>query len=254
MNLKKFFIATLVLSLTFTPKVFASCTDYYSQEDYDYIVKNTDPNDLDLSCSNGTLFTDEYLNEVDENLSNSDPIPMPRYFVSKLSVQPHKQVNGYYCGPANIQMIVEYLNGSADSQYTYASYMNTDAQGETYVYQMVNALNHYTSKSYSYIQGNNYNASTFSTLVKNKIQENKPIVLHAYTASLYMYNGVGLGHYLTVNGYTYTSSFGDDTGINNIYYVDPYDKVYSNGNVYGEHMDTTSNVYNTVAGERYIIQ
>ena len=261
MKFKKLFAFTLLFSLIFAPNVFADCSDY-SEEDYDYIVQNSDPSDLDLTCSNGTLFTDDYLMRIESALTFSQTVPnlidpgsiaTPNYFVNKLSITPYQQSNYYYCGPANVKMIVQYLNGTSAPQSTYASYMNTDSQGQSYVYQVTNALNYYTSKTYNYVQGQTYNSNTFATQVQSNIQANKPIVLHAWTQSLYMYNGVGIGHYLTVNGYTYSASFGSNPGIANIYYVDPYYVDYGNGSVYGEHMDTTSNVFNTVSGTRYII-
>jgi len=133
--------------------------------------------------------------------------------------------------------------------------MGTTSANGTYVYAVKNALNNYTSQNYNYVLGSNYNSSTFSTLVKNKISSGKPIILHANTSSLSKYNGTSLGHYLTVNGYTYTAAFGGSTGIDNIYYVDTWYANYGNGSVLGEQMDTTSNVFNTVnSSSRYIIQ
>lgn len=260
MNLKKLFIFSAICTLAFATNVSADTKktcENYTAEEYNYIVKNTDPVDLDTTCSNGTLYTDEYLlqleNELDKSLINSSV--QPRYYVNKLSVTNYRQDNGYYCGPANVKQVVQYLNGSSASQSTYASYMETNSIDGTYVYAIRNALNNYTSQSYSYVLGSNYNASSFSTLVKNKITANKPIILHSNTGSLSMYNGTSLGHYLTVNGYTYTASFGGSTGIDNIYYVDTWYGSYGNGSVLGEHMDTATNVFNTVnSSSRYIIQ
>ena len=60
----------------------------YTEEEYNYIIKNTDPADLDITCSNGTLYTDEYLlhleNELDKSLIESSV--QPRYYVNKLSI------------------------------------------------------------------------------------------------------------------------------------------------------------------------
>ena len=268
MKLRKTFIfvfsALCVFSVSM--RVFAkenSCSLYYSKTDYDYLVKNTDPADLDLTCSNGTIFTDTYLQNialemktlVTSNAISDDDNELNRYYVYKLSVPNYQQQNGYYCGPANIKQVVQYLNGSSSSQDTYASYMGTNSTNGTYVYQMKNALNNYTSQSYSYILGSNYNSSTFATLVQNKVSANKPIILHANTSSLSLYNGTSLGHYITVNGHTASASFGGGSGINYIYYVDTWSYNYGNGNVLGEHMDTTTNVFNTVSsGSRYIIQ
>ncbi len=259
MNLKKLLIFSIICVLAFSKSVLADTNnncEIYTNEEYDYIIKNTDPNDLDITCSNGTLFTNEYLLKIDDELESlSKNVIQPRYFVSKLSITNYQQENSYYCGPANVKQVVQYLNGTSSSQSTYASYMGTNSTNGTYVYAIKNALNNYTSQNYSYVLGSNYTSSTFSTLVKNRISSNKPIILHANTSSLAMYNGTMLGHYLTVNGYTYTAAFGDSTGINYIYYVDTWYGSYGNGSVLGEHMDTATNVYNTVSSSnRYIIQ
>ena len=74
MKFKKLFTFTLLFSLIFAPNVFADCSDY-SEEDYDYIVKNSDPSDLDLTCSNGTLFTDDYLMRIESALTFSQTVP-----------------------------------------------------------------------------------------------------------------------------------------------------------------------------------
>ena len=63
---------------------------------------------------------------------------------------------------------------------------------------------------------------------------------------LYVYNGVGLSHYITVSGYSYTASFGDSDWYQYLYYVDPYRANYGNGTTYGEHQDTVSNVFSSV--------
>lgn len=250
--------AICIMSLIFNMSVNASeCSDYTDME-YNYIIKNTDPADLNLNCSNGTLFTDEYLKNVNKELNDLNNVStniQPRYFVYKLSITNYQQQNGYYCGPANVKQVVQYLNGSSASQDTYASYMGTTSSEGTYVYAIRNALNNYTSLTYNYVLGSNYNTTTFSKLVKTRVSENKPIILHANTSSLAMYNGTSLGHYLTVNGHTLTSSFGGSSGIDNIYYVDTWYANYGNGNVLGEHMDTANNVFNTVnSSSRYIIQ
>lgn len=265
MKLKKTFLFVLstICIFAFANSVSAdeiSCKSLYSKADYDYLVKNTNPTDLDLTCSNGTIFTDAYLSKVNSEINSlaaisTNDIEPSRYYVYKLSVPNYQQQNGYYCGPANIKQVVQYLNGSSYSQDTYASYMGTNSNDGTYVYQMTNALNNYTSKSYSYVLGNNYNTNTFATLVQNRVSNNKPIILHALTSSLALYNGTNLAHYITVNGHTLTAAFGGSSGINNIYYVDTWYQNYGSGSVLGEHMDTTSNVFNTVNySYRYIIQ
>ena len=116
-------------------------------------------------------------------VSNVSPTSLT-YFVEKLDIPVYEQQKNYYCGPANIKMVVQYLEGS--------------------------------------------------------------LILNTVTTPLYVYNGVGLSHYITVSGYSYTASFGDSDWYQYLYYVDPYRANYGNGTTYGEHQDTVSNVFSSV--------
>lgn len=124
--------------------------------------------------------------------------------------------------------------------------MGTDDAGESNAYDMWRALNHYTSRSWTESWYSEYSTSSFANLVKNNIDDNKPLILNARTKTLYMYNGVNLGHYITISGYTYTASFGDSPWYGYFYYVDPYDRNYGLGTNLGEHQDTASNVFGTL--------
>ena len=168
------------------------------------------------------------------------------YFVEKLDIEVFKQEKDYYCGPANIKMVVQYLESSSESQSVYANYMGTDDAGESNAYDMWRSLNHYTSRSWTESWYSEYSTSSFANLVKNNIDDNKPLILNARTKTLYMYNGVNLGHYITISGYTYTASFGDSPWYGYFYYVDPYDRNYGLGTNLGEHQDTASNVFGTL--------
>ena len=111
---------------------------------------------------------------------------------------------------------------------------------------MYRALNHYTSKSWVETWHYDLTTSSFANLVKSNIDSNKPLILNTVTTPLYVYNGVGLSHYITVSGYSYTASFGDSDWYQYLYYVDPYRANYGNGTTYGEHQDTVSNVFSSV--------
>ena len=74
MNLKKLFIFSAICTLAFVTNVSADTKktcENYTAEEYNYIVKNTDPVDLDTTCSNGTLYTDEYLLQLENELDKS---------------------------------------------------------------------------------------------------------------------------------------------------------------------------------------
>ena len=80
MNLKKLFIFSAICTLAFATNVSADTKktcENYTAEEYNYIVKDTDPVDLDTTCSNGTLYTDEYLLQL-ENLTNTGYIDITK--------------------------------------------------------------------------------------------------------------------------------------------------------------------------------
>ena len=105
-------------------------------------------------------------------VSNVSPTSLT-YFVEKLDIPVYEQQKNYYCGPANIKMVVQYLEGSSDNQSVYANYMGTDSYQETNAYDMYRALNHYTSKSWVETWHYDLTTSSFANLVKSNIDSNK---------------------------------------------------------------------------------
>lgn len=169
---------------------------------------------------------------------------LPSY--KMLNVPCYQQEKSYWCGPANIKQVLQFLNGSSLSQSTYASDMGTASGVGTYVYKMVNELNAKQSKStycYDKIEGSEWSVDVLKSDIMNLTNVNLPSILHANTKYLAMYNGKSLGHYVTVSGYSLP---------NTIFYVDTYYNDYGNGSVLGTHQDTFQNAYNSISG-RYII-
>jgi len=162
----------------------------------------------------------------------------------------YQQEASYYCGPATIKQAVQYINGSSASQGTYASSMGTNGYDGTYVYKMASQMNYRQSAhtyAYQYI-GNGASSSVWSAIVNN-IWNNKPTILHASTSSLYMYNGVSLGHYITAIGYM-GLDFADSN--KQILYIDTWSANYGRGTTLGQHYDSMYNVASTVYN-RYLI-
>lgn len=227
----------------------------------DYAIEQASPDDIDLSSENGTIYTDEYLNELVESYARVKAVVDSNcktrsgicWMDRTLNVNTYQQENGYYCGPANIKQVVQYINGSSASQATYASRMGTNSSVGTLVYKMRDELNYRQSYNhYVYQQMNSGSYDTFMTIVQGNIfygndteVKGKPVILHAKTASLYQYNGTNLGHYLTVNGYDMIGG--------KITYVDPWNANYGRGTTLGQHIDSAINVFNTVSGSRYVI-
>ncbi len=228
----------------------ASCNKY-SEEELNYIINNSNPKDLDLSCSKGSIFTQDYLESIEASLKdimNNEPGISPRYYVDPvLNITPIQQEKSNYCGPANVKMVLQYLNGSSLSQINYANSMGTASNG-TGVEQVLNELNKYSPKRYQKV--NYISQDTFKSIIDNNIANNKPIILHAQTKSLTKYNGHATGHYLTVRGHSLRLP---SITVDNVHYVDSNNQNYGNGSTFGYQYDNFSNVYETISGWRYVI-
>ena len=87
MNKKIFLFALIIFTFSVTNvSAQSTCDSKYTPEVIASLQQNMDPADLDLSCSNGTPYTDEYLNTINqlkEELDNT-PVVQQRYFVNKL--------------------------------------------------------------------------------------------------------------------------------------------------------------------------
>lgn len=263
MNKKLFLFTLMIFAFSITNvNAQSTCDSKYTPEVITSLQQNMDPADLDLNCSNGTPYTDKYLNILNQLKEELDNVSMvqPRYFVNKLNVQSFQQQNQSYCGPANVKQVLHYINKTSLSQSQYASDMTDSASGQfAYVYQIKNTLNKYLASNdkYNYIPRSELTPAQFYNLINRNINNDRPLILHANTTSLYMYNGHTTGHYITINGHTITGTMNDDYSPINIYYVNTDYLDYGRGNVYGEFMDTFNNVYGALnplnSYERYLI-
>lgn len=238
------FVASIVL-LNLNMSVYASSINTTDDE---YLIKNRGPiEEIEKNSENLKLIEESY-----------SQIPMPMaYMPKRLNITAYRQETAYWCGPANIKQVIQFINGSSDSQATYASSMQTNSSDGTYVYKMVNELNKRQSKfTYAYKEVTSaVTESDIDAYIHLSVLQNKPMILHARTQPLYLYNGTNLGHYLTISGYSddIMGPFPDDyRGPNKAYYTDPYYADYGRGSVFGTHLTENSTIYNCVNG-RFII-
>lgn len=188
-----------------------------------------------------------------------------------LDIPTYQQERYYWCGPANIKQVIQYMTGSSDSQSTYASSMGTNSSDGTYVYKMANELNKRQSiHTYTYTQMSSSSKQTLANNIVFSTDFGRPCIFHSRTQYLYMYNGNSLGHYLTCRGYNFsgfsTASIedGEYSTLSNtvapssttldgtVYYTDSYYKDFGNGSVLGNHSDSLDNILNSLNG-RYLI-
>jgi hypothetical protein len=251
MNLKRIIFFVVFISSIFLINInntFALENKKISKETYDYIIKNTDPSELDATL-------DKYLNgNFNDEIINTNSMYATANFSYKLSVPNYRQETSYWCGPANIKQVLQYINGSSLSQATYASSMGTNSTDGTYVYKMRDELNNRQSREsyvYSLMGSGGYSFDSFLNFHSFALTKSAPLIYHIKTHTLYMYNGTSLGHYLTGSGYSYTEIPGS-TPLRMITYVDTYYADYGRGSVLGTFTAAAENVYAGLNG-RYLI-
>lgn len=162
----------------------------------------------------------------------------------QLSVPLYQQTEGYYCGPACVQMVLKYLTGTTYAQATLANSMGTSENGGTYVYRVRDGLNSYTSSgNYQYL--GTWEVSFSNSLIYS-VDKNKPVICHVMTGILPNYNyASNTGHYIVATGYyvAYSGSSATST----CRYNDPH----NNNSFYGTYncdISTMATAINNNAG------
>ncbi len=217
-----------------------------------YLVENTDPADYYIDENGNFKYTNNYLNSQPSNDYYQKTRNAVCWGARNLSITNYTQSNSYYCGPANVKQVLQYINGSSLSQSTYASNMGTNSSG-TYVYRIRNELNNKQSyHTYAYTQMGSGDLEKFKNIISSDIfygndteVKGIPVILHALTKALPIYNSHNTGHYLTVSGYSAIAR--------TVTYVDTNSSNYGNGNVLGSHTVSAEIMFQTVSGSRYVI-
>ena len=132
MKIKK--ITVLVIALFIITNFFTICSYASENSNLEYIKMNQGTEADIIENQKNQKF-------IEEVQWANTPMPMVTYVPIKLSVTAYEQEKSYWCGPANIKQVIQYINGSSSSQSTYASSMGTNSTDGTYVYKMVNELN-----------------------------------------------------------------------------------------------------------------
>lgn len=228
-----------------------------------YSFASTEPNVSDYIRLNSGTKEDILINEQNKKKAELEAattlLPMATS-TRTLNVPTYQQETSYWCGPANIKQVIQYINGSSQSQSTYASDMGTNSSDGTYVYRMTNELNAKQSTfTYAHYQMSSSDKQSLALGISISIGQGKPCIFHARTEHLYMYNGKALGHYITGRGYSFsgfeTASIDADTNAldGTVYYTDPYSSNQGRGNTLGNHSDSLTNIANSLNG-RYLIR
>lgn len=265
---------TMLFLLTFMISTNVSAKELDGE--YMNYIRENGGNDITISDEGNIVYSDDYLNVMSEkeaqvekslkkynkmhsySMNNSKIIDEQVitdnfkingicYDKKTLGVKAVKQETNYYCGPAAVKEVLQFINGESLSQYTYANNMQTDSSG-TYVYRVTNELN-YRQSRHQYRHQTDLSYDQFVKIIISDILDSDvgvPFILHARTASLYMYNNSDIRHYLVVSGGNMITKKGT--------YIDSWDKDYGRGTVFGKHTDSYLNLYNTISSSgRFVI-
>ncbi|MGB4588551.1 MAG: C39 family peptidase [Clostridiaceae bacterium] len=164
--------------------------------------------DGDLTSKGGTVFI-ETESKSSETIAPLTVIPD---YSRKLSVPLCKQINGWFCGPASVQQIIMYYNGSSPSQTTIANDLGTTERG-TNMSNIPAYLNSKTGKSYGIYSIGEF--SSYRTNILATIKSAKPMIIDILaTTANWPY--ATEGHFLVINGITMANQVGT------IHMVDPH--------------------------------
>jgi len=137
-------------------------------------------------------------------------IPQPKGgsgYIAYCYVTTVEQCENNYCAYATMMQtfygigIEDDVDGFDDDakQETLASDMGTLGSSPL-VYQVTNELNDYVSSNqYEYILGSSKTQMQFASECYDSLINDRPVLLHALTGPLSYYNGINLGHYLSLD-------------------------------------------------------
>lgn len=160
----------------------------------------------------------------------------------------HEQDYWYYCGPASVANALEIINGTSNSQSTYATYMGTTSSNGTAVHMVVSAMNNYQStNSYGYRSiGTDY-SRLWDPIITDTETNNVPCIVMLYTDCLDAYNGHKLNHFVLIRGFSNRNA---SDSSKKLYYTDSWnDSSYGNTTL-GKKIDYLSNF---MGGTTYLV-
>ena len=136
-----------------------------------------------------------------------------------LPVTLFQQETGYYCGPASVQMVVNYLSAYVE-QDDLASDLGCFGGGGTNVDKVLPCLNKYLGSGY-YEECRTYGGDNIAGLIPLSINNGNPVICNVETRYLPYYNGHSSRHYVVVYGHKWAQGGSGSGGIQEVYINDP---------------------------------
>lgn len=162
-----------------------------------------------LVLTNSVVSADSnvYRSTSDTDISTSDESRLsgevgvfryhPNGYFYNLDVSPFRQENSYYCGPATVKTVVDYINGRSESQSYYARRLGTDDKG-TYIIDIARVLQEETPYEFSAKR-----SSSFSDWIRDvqfSLSRNVPLVIDIVARPSDNFKYTTGGHFLAVSG------------------------------------------------------
>lgn len=193
--MKKNFLVIVIMLLVLSQSVYATAS-YNSLEEKETQSRNT-LNDVDILFSNPQGSLDDIKEKGLEKQKSGDYINSNYSdFYKNLRVPHFEQQNGYYCGPASVKMVADYLNGNSYSQSYYANELGTTRDG-TDMTLISGVLNNETSAGYRYYSFNNM--SEWLGEIKYALTRGYPVIADIDTRG-YNWGYQVAGHYIVISG------------------------------------------------------
>lgn len=156
------------------------------------------------------------------------PLYVPPEFERYLDVPMYLQKNNDYCGPACVEMIIDFYRGSVNSQEIYAEFMGTGSEGTDHN-MVCKALNHYQDNYHYDIRY----VGNFQAMIDKayySLRHGAPFVANINTTALYNNNDWAYsttGHYIVIRSIYYDKNTERFTGhVNDSWRVGKCKKTY----------------------------
>ena len=145
-----------------------------------------------------------------------------------LTVPLVRQETSYYCGPASVQMVLQYF-GIYRTQSQLADDMGTTYDDGTGEHMILSGLDdNYPSNSY--VKKRTY-STYFGNELRGSIDAGGPVICLLMTGELPHYDGYNTGHYIVATGYMWAQGGSGSGGTNSVTFNDSNNQ----SRYYGEH-------------------
>lgn len=189
-----------LFSLIFTSFLVASNTALASSEDVNGDLTYEEGAEVYVQTKEDSRILQEKLEEIESynknKLNSLSYIPDGEVFT--LSVPIYQQINGYYCGPATVKQVAQFVKGKSSSQDYYAGQLGTTRSG-TDMTKITSFLKNNVKSTYTY--SNIGTHADWMNKVRYGMVNKMPAVLDINTNNVSAFPYNSSGHFVNTSGY-----------------------------------------------------